>query len=192
MAGRNFRTSSPHAIPTLGPDARAYDDRRLTLDLNGEVQIRKTIFFYVNAQNVFNVPSVNLRYGSTTPAYAKQFLVGQKTFDLLRVIDWLKDNGHTEVHVIAKGWGAIPATFAALLSDTVVQVTLKQALKSYSDVAESEDYTWPLSTFLPGVLKKFDLPDCYRELAAKNLRQIAPAGARDGGLSATVESSDSP
>jgi hypothetical protein len=63
-------------IPALGPDARAYDDRRLTLDLNGEVQLRKTLFFYVNAQNVFNVPSVNLRYGSATPAYAKQYLTG--------------------------------------------------------------------------------------------------------------------
>ena len=59
----------------------------------------------------------------------------------------------------------------------MTQVTLKNALTSYSDVAESEEYRWPLSSFVPGVLEKFDLPDCYRALAAKKLRQIEPWGA---------------
>ena len=79
--------------------------------------------------------------------------VGQKTFDVLRVLDWLGDVGHKEVHLVAKGWGTIPATFAALLSDAVTQVTLKNALTSYADVAESENYAWPLSSFVPGVLE---------------------------------------
>ncbi len=103
--------------------------------------------------------------------------VGQKTFDVLRVLDWLKFYGHTEIHLAAKGRGAIPATFAALLTDNVVQVTLKHALTSYTDIAESEQYNWPLSCLLPGVLAKFDLPDCYRELEKKKLRQIEPQGA---------------
>lgn len=103
--------------------------------------------------------------------------VGQKTFDLLRVVDWLKSCGHTEVHLAGSGWGSLPATFAAVLSSDVTQVTLKHALTSYSDVAESEDYDWPVSTFAPGVLRRFDLPDCYRALEAKRLRQIEPRGA---------------
>ena len=103
---------------------------------------------------------------------------GQKTYDLLRVLDWLKSVGHEEVHLAAKGWGTVPATFAALLSDQVVQVTLKNALTSYKDVAESESYDWPLSSFVPHVLESFDLPDCYRALAAKQLRQIKPWGAK--------------
>lgn len=64
------------AFPALGPDAYSYDNRRLTLDLNAEVQLRKTIFLYANAQNVFNAPSVTLRYGSETPDYAKRYLTG--------------------------------------------------------------------------------------------------------------------
>ena len=104
----------------------------------------------------------------------------QRTFDVLRLVDWLTANGHDEIHVAAKGWGAIPATFAALLDDRVKQVTLKHALSSYSDVAEAEDYDWPLSSFLPEVLKTFDLPDCYRALEAKRLRQIELKGARVG------------
>ncbi len=102
--------------------------------------------------------------------------VGQKTFDILRVLDWLKFYGHTEVHLAAKGRGAIPATFAALLADNVVQVTLKNALTSYTDVAESEHYQWPLSCLLPGILTQFDLPDCYRALEPKKLRHIEPLG----------------
>ena len=97
---------------------------------------------------------------------------GQKTFDILRVINLLKSYGHQEIHLAAKGWGAIPATFAALLSNEVSQVTLKNALTSYGDIAESEEYNWPLQCLLPGVLKVFDLPDCYHALESKKLRLI--------------------
>lgn len=109
---------------------------------------------------------------------------GRRTHDVLRVVDWLKAaGGHTDVHVVAKGWGTIPATFAAVLEPAVAQVTLKHAPTSYADIAQTEDYTWPSSALVPGVLRVFDLPDCYRELAMKNLRQIEPweaaaAGAR--------------
>jgi len=106
--------------------------------------------------------------------------LGQKTHDVLQVLSWLEANGCREVHLAAKGWGALAATLAAVLSPLVVQVTLKNALVSYSEVAESETYRWPLSALLPGVLKHFDLPDCYRALEAKKLRQIEPWGAAAG------------
>ncbi|NQT85714.1 acetylxylan esterase [bacterium] len=103
--------------------------------------------------------------------------VGQRTYDVLRVVDWLRSCGHKEVHLVAKGWGAVPATFAALLSDSVVQVTLKNAPKSYQDIAETEGYRWPLAVFLPSVLDSFDLPDCYAVLQGKRLDMIEPWGA---------------
>ncbi|WP_276359638.1 acetylxylan esterase [Daejeonella sp. H1SJ63] len=102
---------------------------------------------------------------------------GQKTFDLLRIIDWLSSCGHEEIHLAGKGWGAIPATFAAVLSDKVKQVTLKNALSSYSAIAENAEFNWPLSTLIPGVLKQFDLPDCYEALRTKNVVQIDMVGA---------------
>jgi dienelactone hydrolase len=104
--------------------------------------------------------------------------VGQKTHDVLCVLDWLAAIGHLDVHVVGKGWGALAATFAAVLGETVKQVTLKNALTSYREVAESEEYAWPLATLLPNVLARFDLPDCYRALEAKGLRQIEPWGAK--------------
>jgi dienelactone hydrolase len=100
--------------------------------------------------------------------------VAQRTFDVLRLVDWLKSCGHDEVHLVAQGWAAIPAALGAVLAESVTQVTLKHALTSYTAVAEADDYRWPLSALLPGVLQHFDLPDCYRELAKKNLRQIEP------------------
>ncbi len=120
-------------------------------------------YFYAAHSNMLNYP-----------------YVGQKTFDVLRIIDWLKSYGHTEIHLVARGWGAIPAAFAGLLSGSVTQVTLKNALSSYTDIAENEEYNWPLSTLLPGVLKDFDLPDCYRALSSKNLQQIEPWDAGGG------------
>ncbi len=98
--------------------------------------------------------------------------LGQKTFDVLRVLDWLKSVGHTDIHLIGRGWGALSATFAAVMSDQVKQVTLKNALTSYAEIAESEHYDWPLSTLLPNVLARFDLPDCFAELESKELRRI--------------------
>lgn len=102
---------------------------------------------------------------------------GQRTFDLLRVLDWLASCGHAEIHLAALGWGTLPATFAALLSPHVAQLTLKHPLRSFSEVAEAEDYDWPLAALIPNVLAHFDLPDCYRRLEGKRLRQTEPVGA---------------
>jgi cephalosporin-C deacetylase-like acetyl esterase len=104
--------------------------------------------------------------------------VGQRTFDVLRVLDWMNAWGYGQVHLAAKGQGALPATFAALLSAHVTQVTLKNALSSYSEVAEAADYSWPLSALVPGVLTSFDLPDCYRELKKRGLKLLEPWGAK--------------
>jgi dienelactone hydrolase/pimeloyl-ACP methyl ester carboxylesterase len=103
--------------------------------------------------------------------------LGQKTYDVVRVLDWLKSLGHNDIHLVGRGWGALAATFAAVLSDGVKQVTLKNSLISYGAIAESEDYAWPLATLPPNILANFDLPDCYAVLEAKQLRQIDPWGA---------------
>jgi dienelactone hydrolase/pimeloyl-ACP methyl ester carboxylesterase len=106
--------------------------------------------------------------------------VGQKSHDVLRVLDWLADHGYTKVHVVGLGWGALPAAFASLLSPHAQQVTLKQHLTSYESIALSEGYDWPLSSFVPNVLAHFDLPEVYQQLEAKSLRQIEPQGPLRG------------
>ena len=103
--------------------------------------------------------------------------IGQRTFDVLRVLDWLAASDYTDVHLAARGQGAAPAAFAALLSPHVTRVTLQHPPASYAAIAEARDYDWPLSAFPPAVLASFDLPDCYRALEAKQLRLIEPLGA---------------
>jgi hypothetical protein len=103
--------------------------------------------------------------------------LAQRTFDVLRVLDWLNAWGYERIHLAARGYGALPATFAAVLSPHVVQVTLKHALASYAEVAQAAGYSWPLSALPPGVLTAFDLPDCYRDLKTKGLRLLEPWGA---------------
>ncbi len=103
--------------------------------------------------------------------------LAQRTLDVLQVLAWLKEVGYCQVHLVGKGWGTLPATFASLLSENVTQVTLKHPLTSYEAVAEAADYHWPLATLLPGVLARFDLPQCYAALKPKKLRQIEPWGA---------------
>lgn len=127
-------------------------------------------------QNQFLTPYGNDYFYAIHALMLDAPYIGQKTFDVLRVLDWLKSFGHKEVHLVGNGWGTLPATFAALFEEAVVQVTLKHALTSYQDVAESESYSWPLSSFVPGVLEKFDLPDCYQALKGKKLRRIQPWG----------------
>jgi hypothetical protein len=54
-----------------------------------------------------------------------------------------------------------------VLSDRVEKVTLKGALDSYESVARAQTYDWPLSSFVPDVLRRFDLPDLRRSLGSK-------------------------
>ena len=125
------------------------------------------------------------RYGSHYFYAAYSFmldrpLLGQRVHDVLRVVQMLAAAGHEEIHLVGNGWGALPAAFAGLLSPAVKQVTLKHALTSFHEIAIHEDQQWPYATMLQDVLAKFDLPECYAQLAAKNLRQIEPWGAADG------------
>jgi dienelactone hydrolase len=125
------------------------------------------------------------RYGSHYfyAAYSQMLdrpLLGQRSFDVLRVIQLLAAAGHTEIHLAGQGWGALPAAFAALLSREVKQVTLKHALTSFHELAVHDDQQWPTAFMLPQVLHHFDLPDCYQALQSRKLQLIEPWTAADG------------
>lgn len=107
-------------------------------------------------------------------------LLGQRVFDVLRVIQALRVAGHQEVHLVGRGWGAVTAALAALFSDEVKQVTLKNALSSFQEIAQDAESQWPYAAMLPSVLSRFDLPDCYHELKDRHLVSIEPWGAKDG------------
>jgi pimeloyl-ACP methyl ester carboxylesterase/dienelactone hydrolase len=103
--------------------------------------------------------------------------VAWRVHDLLCTLDWMASFGYDEVHLVARGWGSIPGALTALLDDRVKRVTLINAPRSYSELAETRLQQWPLSAMLPHVLEHFDLPDVYRELEDKDLEIIAPWNA---------------
>jgi hypothetical protein len=105
--------------------------------------------------------------------------VGRRVIDVSQALGFVhKVGGHSQIHVVAKGYGTIPASMVSLFHDAVTRVTLIHAPTSYADIASAETYGWPLSSFVPGMLKHFDLPDVYRELQAKKkLTLVEPIGA---------------
>ena len=98
----------------------------------------------------------------------------QKARDVIQVIRWLEAQGHTRIHLIAQRRGSIPASIAALLSPSIQKLTLKNALPSFQSIAESEDYDWPLSSFIPNVLKHYDLPDIYAAIRGDRELEFIP------------------
>jgi dienelactone hydrolase len=93
-------------------------------------------------------------------------LVAQRVHDLLAVFDWLEEHGYPRIQLAARGHGTIPAVLAALLDRRVVEVRMQNMLRSYAEIAEADRSNWPLSSYLFGVLKHFDLPDVREELIA--------------------------
>ncbi len=98
-------------------------------------------------------------------------VVGQRGRDVRRVLQWLAAQGHTEIHLASRGWGAPPTALAALDAPEVRSLTLWDSLASYQDLAERELGDWPLAVLIPGVLRQFDLPDVYAELS-KSLQLV--------------------
>ncbi|MCB9383805.1 MAG: acetylxylan esterase [Bryobacterales bacterium] len=93
--------------------------------------------------------------------------VGGKTLDALTVLDWLSGYGHDRIHLAGNGWSSFPALFAAVLSDKANKLTLKGAAESYQSIVEMQTYEWPLSTFVPDVIRKFDLPELRAALGER-------------------------
>lgn len=107
-------------------------------------------------------------------------VLGQRTGDVLSVLKLLAESGHQKVHLVARGWGALPAALAAALTDQVTQITLKNALTSWSDVVNEDHYELPYALLPCGVLKHFDLPEVYAALKPKTLANAEPWSAKDG------------
>lgn len=94
-------------------------------------------------------------------------VLGGKTFDVLRVIDFLAASGWSDVHLASRGWGCLPAGLAAALDGRVKTVTLKNKLESWHSIATEEQYKWPLSHMIFGVLRDWDLPDVWKALGSR-------------------------
>ena len=100
--------------------------------------------------------------------------LGQKTYDVIRVLRWLEDSGYDQVELIGKHWGGLAATLATVVNPrTVKSLRLFDPIDSFQAIATEELYKVPLAYLPPDVLSRFDLPDCYKAL--EGILQGAPA-----------------
>ena len=105
-------------------------------------------------------------YASTGEMLGESYL-GRRVFDVLRAIDFLLGEGATEVSLMGRGLGSVTAAFAGMLHPSEPRVRLMHYLPSYELIANSPQFSWPLSAILRGCLLHFDLPDVYRALGRR-------------------------
>lgn len=196
MAVCYLLTNQPHYSrpPRLGRQARLYISHRSSdLELRQQAWLRQRVdpeddrpFFACDVRGIgesqpntcgldsFDSPYGNDYFYAIHGIMLDRPYLGQKTWDVLRVLDWLKSLGYDQIELIGHGWGSQMATLAAVLNPHVTSVILHQALDSYHQLAIDANYRMPLAYLPPGVLKHFDLPDCYAELSDR-LERITPS-----------------
>ena len=103
---------------------------------------------------------------------------GRRVHDLLATLDLLADRGYRDIHLVGRGLGAVTCAFAACLHAAVKRVTLRNTLLSCHELTQVPLQYWPRSALIRGLLKHFDLPDCYRMLRSRKLAILEPWNAR--------------
>jgi pimeloyl-ACP methyl ester carboxylesterase len=106
-------------------------------------------------------------------------MLGQRVEDLAAAARALKPyaGGGRRLVLAARGSLAVPALCAAALAPEIDAVYLAGGLISWSSLLEVDDYREPFANFLPGVLKRTDLPFIARSVLP---RSVIIAGAVDG------------
>src|SRR5579885_34593 len=107
-------------------------------------------------------------------------LLGQRVADLLSFVNAFAELAETRgrrIALAALGEMGPPALFAAALDDRIERTYLSGVLASYRSILEADEYRQSFANFLPGILKRTDLPQVA---AAAAPRRIVVAGAVDG------------
>jgi cephalosporin-C deacetylase-like acetyl esterase len=103
---------------------------------------------------------------------AGKTLVGMRTWDVLRGVDYLQSRTEVDpkrIAAIGQGMGGLLVMFAAALDERIQSVACASTLVSYSAVVESEIYTQRFSAFAPSLLRDFDLADVAALIAPRLL-----------------------
>ena len=95
-------------------------------------------------------------------------IVGIRTDDVLRTVDWLFANEHpTSITVHADGALGIVALHAAVLDPRITSIAVDDALPTYRSLVDEKLHRNASEIVIPGVLKHYDIPDLRRALVEK-------------------------
>lgn len=89
-------------------------------------------------------------------------LLGMRARDVRRAVDYLRTREEIDpnrISVIGHGSGGLLALHAAALDDRIRSVAVNGTLVSYDAIVQNEIYTHRYSMFVPGALRKYDLPE---------------------------------
>jgi cephalosporin-C deacetylase-like acetyl esterase len=106
-------------------------------------------------------------------------LLGQRVADLLALADALlkrREIAERGLAIAARAALTAPALFAAALDTRVQSVYLSGGLVSYRNLAQTEDYAYPLANIVPRMLERADFPQIAASMAP---RRVIVAGAVD-------------
>ena len=157
----------------------------------------------VCAADVRGIGDLAPEFGRGSPRYARSHeeeenyawaslilgapLLGQRVTDILALVQALANHpalAGRKIRVAAQGKMTAPAVFAAALMPRIDSLYLAGGLISYRSIVESENYSYSLANFVPGLLRHTDLPDVVAGLAP---RRVTLAGSVDATGSAAPE-----
>jgi cephalosporin-C deacetylase-like acetyl esterase len=102
-------------------------------------------------------------------------LLGMRTRDVLRAVDYLKTRSEINpamISVAGHGAGGLLAMHAAALDDRIRSAAVTGTLISYASIVENEIYAHRYSMFVPGALSKYDLPELAALIAPRAVMVI--------------------
>lgn len=103
-------------------------------------------------------------------------LLGQRVYDVLCAVQWLRERGYT-VAVEGYGVGGLMALFAAALEPDITAVGCHGMLLSYANLFVAEIYEFLPNILIPNLLLHCDLPDIAATIAPRPLALTEPVDA---------------
>ena len=124
--------------------------------------------------------------------------LGARAADVIKAVDYLatrKEVDAARVSAIGHGLGGLIVLYAAALDDRIQSAAATRSLISYEAVTENELYTHRFTSFAPGAIGDFDLPEVAALVAPRPLllvnsvdqvHRVAPADQVKAAYEATA------
>jgi cephalosporin-C deacetylase-like acetyl esterase len=104
-------------------------------------------------------------------------MVGLQVEDLLAVFEHLRERRDVDpsrIAVVGRGSGGILALTLAVIEPRVQKVALEDTVLSYLEIARARYHEDLVASFVPGILKDFDLPDLAAAVAPRPVWIVDP------------------
>ena len=103
--------------------------------------------------------------------------MGMRATDVMRAVDYLASRADIDgdrISAIGHGLGGLIVLYAAAVDARIASVACTRSLVSYEAIVENEIYTHRFTSFGPGFLKDFDLPEVAALVAPRPLLLVNP------------------